>query len=183
MNKDTQWRLVANGDWLNGQVFPLQPHTVLGRDSECDIIIPGTHLSRKHAEIAISGNKLLVKDLGSSNGTYVNGKQITSTELSPGDQIQFDVLTFVVEGPSNRDDINATMIRSAVTTKDLNKVAEKTVPASKKKWKTKPTSPGNRSENNHYSPSHKIKNTLLNGLGFIAVLAVIAGVILLLQEL
>ena len=183
MNDKKEWQLVANGDWLKGQVFPLGPHTVLGRDSDCDITIPGTHLSRKHVEIAISGNKLLVKDLGSSNGTFVNGKQITDAELSPGDQIQFDVLTFSVEGPGEQQDLNATMMRSSIKAKPKPKALTSDIPADKKQWKTKPTSPGNRSENNHYSQKKKIKGALFTAVAISTVVVVLMAIGFLVTQL
>ncbi len=43
------WRLVAVGDWLSGQSFEIHKKATLGRDTDCDITIPGTHLSRRHA--------------------------------------------------------------------------------------------------------------------------------------
>jgi hypothetical protein len=178
-----EWQLVANGDWLKGQTFPLTQHTVLGRDSECDITIPGTHLSRRHAEIAISGNKLLVKDLGSSNGTFVNGQKVVDAELTPGDQIQFDVLTFTVEGPGSKEDFNATMIRPTIKAKPKPKPLAAEIPADQKQWKTKPTSPGNRSENNHYHTAPKIKGLIVTVLGFTIITVVLAGVGFLLTQL
>ncbi|MGK0442768.1 MAG: hypothetical protein ACJA0N_002587 [Pseudohongiellaceae bacterium] len=175
MINNEQWRLVANGDWLKGQMFPLKQHTVLGRDSECDITIPGKHLSRRHAEIAISGNKLLVKDLGSSNGTFVNGKKVSEAELIPGDQIQFDVLTFTIEGPQEIDDLNATRIRTAIKAKPKPQPLAVEIPADKKQWKTKPTSPGNRLENDHYSRKHKIKKFVLTMISISIIAIVLAG--------
>lgn len=183
MNDKKQWQLVANGDWLKGQIFPLAQHTVLGRDSECDITIPGTHLSRRHAEIAVSGNKVLVKDLGSSNGTYVNGQKISQSELVPGDQIQFDVLTFTLEGPGEPEDINATMIRPAIKPKAKPSAPVKEIPADQKQWKTKPTSPGNRSENDHYSKSKKIKQAFITGVCALIVCAVLIGIAFLITQL
>lgn len=182
MKDSSQWRLVANGDWLKGQIFPLTGHNILGRDSECDITIPGTHLSRKHAEIAIKGNKLLVKDLNSSNGTFVNGKRVAQAELIPGDQIQFDVLTFTVEGPMDPLDFNATMIRAVIKPKPKPQPLE-SIPVEKKQWKTKPTSPGNRSENNHYDKKHRIKNTVFTVIGIVIIASTIIGIGFLLAEL
>ncbi len=51
---------------------------VIGRDSSCDYIIidPKRRVSRKHAELSLSNNQLYIRDLGSTNGTYVNGVQI-----------------------------------------------------------------------------------------------------------
>ena len=52
--------------------FPLSETTVFGRDpSCCDIALPGSHVSRRHAEIIIEEDHLIVRDLGSSNGTYM----------------------------------------------------------------------------------------------------------------
>ncbi len=95
------WQLIACGDWLSGQSYVIKGHTVLGRDTSCDITIPGTHLSRRHAELAITGDKLLIRDLGSSNGTFIDQEQISESELKDGDEIRFDVLTFRVQAPGS----------------------------------------------------------------------------------
>lgn len=180
MDNNTQWQLIANADWLKGQQFPVQAHTILGRDSTCDITIPGTHLSRRHAEIAISGNKLLVRDLGSSNGTFVNGKKVTNAELYPGDQVQFDVLTFTVDGPEDAASVereaNATIVRPIIQGKDKPKPAPPTVRADKKNWKTKPTSPGNRQDTVQLTAGQKATNTLMTIVTAGLVLASIAAV-------
>lgn len=141
------WQLVAVGDWLSGQSFEINEKAILGRDSDCDITIPGTHLSRRHAELFIHDGQLQIRDLGSSNGSYVNGKKIDTIGLKPGDEIRFDVLTFEVQGPEPETDNNKTMIRSAISAADT--VIDKKDTANtrvEKQWKTKPTSPGNRPE-------------------------------------
>lgn len=69
------WRLKAVGNWLDGQTFTLGSKTVIGRDNSCDIVIPGSHLSRRHAEFMLAGQTLLLRDLESANGSYVNGKK------------------------------------------------------------------------------------------------------------
>ena len=141
------WQLVAIGDWLSGQRFEINKKSILGRDADCDITIPGTHLSRRHAELFIVDGQLQIRDLGSSNGSYVNGKKIDTVALKPGDEIRFDVLTFEVQGPEPETDSNKTMIRSAISSADTV-VDQKSTnnPNVEKQWKTKPTSPGNRPE-------------------------------------
>lgn len=181
MDQNTQWQLIANADWLQGQQFPLKAHTVLGRDSGCDITIPGTHLSRRHAEIAINGDSLLVRDLSSSNGTFINGKKVASGELYPGDQIQFDVLTFTVEGPAeavrqNRDP-NATIMRPVVQGKDKPPLTAPAARSAKnKQWKTKPTSPGNRQQSTSKTAAQKITGAATTVLTLTLVLATLAAV-------
>ena len=98
----SSWFLVAEGGWLAGQRFEIKQHTVLGRDANCDITIPGTHLSRRHAELAVKDGKLLIRDLNSANGTFVNEEAIAETSLKPSDTVRFDVLNFRVEGPGSK---------------------------------------------------------------------------------
>ena len=57
----------------------------LGRSEECDMIINHESLSRRHAEIGIEQEKLVLKDLGSTNGTFVDDREISQVALSPGD--------------------------------------------------------------------------------------------------
>lgn len=173
---DQNWELVAEGDWLVGQRFKVNNHAVLGRDSSCDITIPGTHLSRRHAELAVNGSKLLIRDLNSSNGTYVNDQRITETELKPGDTIRFDVLLFRIHGPeSSEPDVNATIIRQMPNPAPKPKPA-RPAPESKN-WKTKPTSVGNREETVKLTPIQKATRSLSTllaiGFGIITIAALV----------
>lgn len=72
---------------------------VIGRREICDIYLPDYSVSRRHAVITRSGDRYLIKDQGSTNGTYVNGVRIKQTELAPGDTIKVGrvVLAFKVE--------------------------------------------------------------------------------------
>ena len=81
-------RLVAMGGAYLGQVFPIHGAAVIGRDASNPIPLDrDTTASRRHAQISDQGGVFLIQDLGSSNGTYVNGAKITETQLSPGDEI------------------------------------------------------------------------------------------------
>ena len=64
-----------------------EAHTVVGRGG-ADIIIDDPALSRRHFEVETRGNEFFIRDLDSSNGTFVNGDQIRETPLSAGDKIQ-----------------------------------------------------------------------------------------------
>lgn len=62
--------------------------TLIGRGSNCDVILLEKKASRKHLEIRRQGLTFFIKDLQSGNGTLVNGERIDQTELVPGDVIQ-----------------------------------------------------------------------------------------------
>jgi len=76
---------------------PLQkPVQVIGRQTDCQIRIPSAGVSRHHCEISVSEAKVSIRDLGSSNGTFVNRRRVTQAELSAGDMIAIGDLVFVV---------------------------------------------------------------------------------------
>jgi pSer/pThr/pTyr-binding forkhead associated (FHA) protein len=60
---------------------------IIGRIQENDIIIDNLAVSRRHAKIYIKDGKVVIKDLGSANGTFVNGVQVDEAELKSGDII------------------------------------------------------------------------------------------------
>jgi serine phosphatase RsbU (regulator of sigma subunit) len=62
---------------------------VIGRSSECDLALPQSYVSRNHATITHDGAQFLLQDTNSRHGTFVNGEQVTSRTLQPGDRIQF----------------------------------------------------------------------------------------------
>ena len=72
------------------------PVTVLGRGAEADVVVDDSGVSRRHAEIHIEGDRVRVIDLGSTNGTRVNGTTVTTSWLHPGDRIDMgsSVLVF-----------------------------------------------------------------------------------------
>src|ERR1700730_1469095 len=59
----------------------------IGRDKKTNYTISSKQISKEHAEIAWSGDELVIRDLGSTNGTFVNGQQIDETTLHSGDII------------------------------------------------------------------------------------------------
>ena len=78
---------------------PLQGEAVsIGRASDCSIPIKDRYLSRKHAEIVAVGNAWMLKDLGSANGTYLNGSRVERDEiLKTGDRIRLGDTEIVFE--------------------------------------------------------------------------------------
>lgn len=71
--------------------------TVIGRRQDCDLMIPLGEISRKHCRIIRDGETLRLEDLGSSNGTFHNGRRVQEAELSAGDTIQVGPVAFVVQ--------------------------------------------------------------------------------------
>ena len=82
--------------------------TVIGRREDCDFRIPLGEVSRKHCRLVRDGQQFRVEDLGSSNGTYVNGKRIQEASLNPGDTFQIGPLAFVlqVDGQPEDEEVN-----------------------------------------------------------------------------
>lgn len=74
-----------------------KPQTVLGRREDCDVRIPLGEISRKHCRLIKDENELRIEDLGSSNGTFVNGKRVQSATLSAGDTVVIGSVKFVVQ--------------------------------------------------------------------------------------
>ncbi|MBN1652727.1 MAG: GGDEF domain-containing protein [Deltaproteobacteria bacterium] len=71
-----------------GEMFALKQVQVLGRGQQADLRIRGDGISRQHARIITTDSEVLLEDLGSTNGTYVNGRRITRVALKDGDKIQ-----------------------------------------------------------------------------------------------
>jgi predicted component of type VI protein secretion system len=72
---------------------------VVGRDPEADIRVNSTEVSRLHCELHIRGERVIVKDLGSRNGTFINGEAIFSeAELHPGDTLHVGAMVFELPG-------------------------------------------------------------------------------------
>jgi len=68
--------------------------TVIGRRQDCDLCIPLMLVSRRHCEINQDQGMLKIRDLGSRNGTYVNGKRIDEANIQAGDYVQIGPVTF-----------------------------------------------------------------------------------------
>ncbi|WP_226347207.1 FhaA domain-containing protein [Agilicoccus flavus] len=87
--------------WLeiDGDTYPLLGAiTVLGRDETADITLSDAGISRRHCEIRVThdGPHLVIglRDLGSTNGTFVNGERVDTTRLSDGDRVTIGRVTF-----------------------------------------------------------------------------------------
>ncbi len=87
---------------VDGQSFPVAGTMVVGRVAEADLQVDDESVSRKHAEISVSGKEVVLRDLGSANGTTVNGVPIAEdTVLTSGDIIQFGVVELIFEAAAS----------------------------------------------------------------------------------
>jgi len=173
-NYPAPWRLVASGNWLAGKQFVIFPdkNLIIGRGNKCDIVIPGTHLSRRHAEVMVEGNHLRIRDLGSANGTFLNEIQIANATANNGDILRLDVYSFRVVAPDA--DGNRTRLRKPLEAL-VKPVARKELSREPKRWITRPTSPGNRAEPSY--PERSPRPWLL-GLAALVMAGVIASLLL-----
>jgi len=88
MSKDVPI-LVAQGGLLNGQRWAIHSQITIGRDDDCDIVIPERQVSRHHARLTHTPQGTLLEDLASKNGTHHNGNAIHEpVYLQDGDIIQ-----------------------------------------------------------------------------------------------
>jgi len=73
---------------------------VIGRGTEADIRLPDTGVSRKHVDVVLDGGTATVEDLGSTNGTLVNGRRVSRQALADGDVIRIghSVLVYRQDG-------------------------------------------------------------------------------------
>jgi hypothetical protein len=82
---DVSWAPVLE---LDGQRHPLGARTVIGRGSEADITVDDSGISRKHLEILWDGRRAEARDLGSTNGSTLNGARLTHAVLPNDSTLQ-----------------------------------------------------------------------------------------------
>lgn len=71
--------------------------TVIGRREDCDLRIAVGDVSRKHCRLILGPDSVEIEDLGSSNGTFVNGTKIQRSPVNAGDTIQIGPVVFVIQ--------------------------------------------------------------------------------------
>jgi FHA domain len=86
--------------WLEyqGRTFELRAGEVrIGRSSNCHLVLDDGLVSRRHAQILVTADRLVVEDFGSANGVFVNGKRVAGSEpLKAGDELQVGKQVFAV---------------------------------------------------------------------------------------
>ena len=82
-----------------GRSHPLQATMLVGRADDASLCLPLESISRQHARLTPAGDEVLVEDLGSANGTWINGKRISRGQAHHGDEIRFDSERFQLVVP------------------------------------------------------------------------------------
>jgi hypothetical protein len=85
----SQFQFVMRSGPTPGVTFPLEgDQLIIGRDSSNSVAINDAEISRKHSRLSFQGGKYVLEDLGSTNGTFVNGQRLTGpVVLKPGDVV------------------------------------------------------------------------------------------------
>ncbi len=93
-------RLVPMHGAAGGPYELNRPTTLAGRGKDCAIVIHDPSVSRIHGKVTVEGDRVVVEDLRSSNGTWVNDRRVDSMELRHGDRVRFGTVgfQFLVDG-------------------------------------------------------------------------------------
>ena len=97
-----------------GRTFAIDQAVTVGRLPVCDISIQEPTLSRCHVRLTPTAEGMHVQDLGSTNGTYVNGQRVSQWIARAGDELRLDCLRFLIERPVSRA-VPATSVRVAAS--------------------------------------------------------------------
>jgi len=91
------WFIYAETGPVEGLEYNISKGVIIGRAIECDITLLRSYISRNHAQLQLQGEHLTIEDLGSSNGTEVNGELIKGQHvLQNGDEIRFKDVSFTI---------------------------------------------------------------------------------------
>ncbi|MFL5568731.1 MAG: FHA domain-containing protein [Gemmatimonadaceae bacterium] len=89
-----------------GRSYPLVGPTIVGRAPECTLRLDEAGLSRQHARLVPTNEGLQIEDLGSTNGSFVNGKRVQRGLARPGDEVGFDTLRFHLVAPGQAETLH-----------------------------------------------------------------------------
>ena len=85
-------------------IFHLETGTsILGRSALCDFFVNDASISRWHAEITLLDGRITVRDLESSNGTFLDGKRIQQGCVKPGQSLRFGKVTFLIASQKEKE--------------------------------------------------------------------------------
>ena len=110
------YHLELSGGPRSGEVIPIDFELLtLGRDSASDVSLEDPKVSRRHAQLEVRAGQLYVRDLGSTNGTFVNSRLIQEERLELGDVITIGTTELCLRDSNDSHTINFTSIEAIVT--------------------------------------------------------------------
>src|SRR5262245_17203995 len=105
-------KLVILSEGRADQIFDVGPEkTTVGRLDDNKICIPKPSVSSHHCELQLKGDEILVKDLNSTNGTYINGDPIKEASLKPKQILRLGVVEMRYETGKRQDHARTTAVK------------------------------------------------------------------------
>lgn len=100
--EDARWSIIAESGPVQGLEYTITKPIVIGRSLDCDLTLTRSYISREHVRLSVENETLLIEDLDSSNGTWVNGLKVQDSQvLHDGDELTFkDVIFRIKENAS-----------------------------------------------------------------------------------
>ncbi|HXG49129.1 MAG TPA: FHA domain-containing protein [Methylomirabilota bacterium] len=123
-------KLVLLSEGFTGKSYELKvERTTVGRVADNTFEIPEASVSSHHAELLLRGNEVLVRDLGSTNGTFINGERITEGVLKPGQLLRLGTVDMRLESteaapPKKKEHLDHTRIIQGIKPGDLEGVRQ-----------------------------------------------------------
>jgi hypothetical protein len=87
------WLVPLDGP-QSGELFQLRGRAIVGTAADCDVVMREPSISGRHAEFSSTGSGFRVNDLGSTNGTFVNDKRVTTSDLIDNDSVRLGRVNF-----------------------------------------------------------------------------------------
>ena len=107
-----------SGKYQGGEFpIPVDGEIVIGRSSELEMVLVEDMVSRRHAKITVAGGEIQIEDLGSTNGSFVNGERITKAKLGEGDRVLIGtsiIKIVATDGSDSVEDAKARMQDASV---------------------------------------------------------------------
>ena len=109
------WFIYAETGPVEGLEYAISKGVIIGRAIECDITLLRSYISRNHAYLQVQGDSLIIEDLGSSNGTEVNGELVQGKQaLQNGDEIRFKDVSFTIREYASTINNESMLAKTAV---------------------------------------------------------------------
>lgn len=123
-------RLVVLSEGLTGRTHELKAEkTTIGRVEDNSFQVPDPSVSSHHCEIALRGTEVWIKDLGSTNGSFINGERITEAQLKPSQILRLGQVEIRLEGdtpagvPQRRSIDHTQVIPQGIKLNELDQTA------------------------------------------------------------